>query len=138
MELGCLTFAAASSTASFLRRHPPTFLQPHDRCHHLLRLSAANVSSSSQNTDSGRGNLSAKASKQSISSQWDVSNYAAPSWLPRFEELDTTNMLLRQRIIFLGSQVCPISSIHAVNLNSEIGFLCYACKKNELCTSFFA
>ncbi|KAL3525504.1 hypothetical protein ACH5RR_013876 [Cinchona calisaya] len=27
-----------------------------------------------------------------------------PSWLPRFEELDTTNMLLRQRIIFLGSQ----------------------------------
>lgn len=25
--------------------------------------------------------------------------------LPRFEELDTTNMLLRQRIIFLGSQI---------------------------------
>jgi ATP-dependent Clp protease protease subunit len=25
--------------------------------------------------------------------------------LPKFEELDTTNMLLRQRIIFLGSQV---------------------------------
>ncbi|XP_047954275.1 ATP-dependent Clp protease proteolytic subunit 3, chloroplastic [Salvia hispanica] len=110
MELGCLTFAAASSTASFLRRHPPTFLQPHDRCHHLLRLSAANVSSSSQNTDSGRGNLSAKASKQSISSQWDVSNYAAPSWLPRFEELDTTNMLLRQRIIFLGSQIDDVTA----------------------------
>lgn len=136
MEVGCLTFAAASSTASFLRRHPPTFLQPHDRCHHLLRLSAANVSSSSQNTDSSRGNLSAKASKQSISSQWDVSNYAAPSWLPRFEELDTTNMLLRQRIIFLGSQVWPISSIIALNLNFEMGVCVlinlpalYACKK---------
>jgi hypothetical protein len=25
--------------------------------------------------------------------------------LPKFEELDTTNMLLRQRIVFLGSQV---------------------------------
>ncbi|KAG6394339.1 hypothetical protein SASPL_144923 [Salvia splendens] len=113
MELGCLTFAAASSTptsASFLRRQPPTFPQPHDSCHHLLRLSAANVSSSSQNNDSSRGNLSAKASKQSISSQWDVSNYAAPSWLPRFEELDTTNMLLRQRIIFLGSQIDDVTA----------------------------
>ncbi|KAL1536969.1 ATP-dependent Clp protease proteolytic subunit 3 [Salvia divinorum] len=113
MELACLTFAAASSSpteAAFLRRQPLTFLQPHDRCHQLLRLSAANISSSSQNTGNSRGNLSAKALKQSISSQWDVSNYAAPSWLPRFEELDTTNMLLRQRIIFLGSQIDDVTA----------------------------
>ncbi|XWS47589.1 hypothetical protein CRYUN_Cryun14cG0165100 [Craigia yunnanensis] len=46
-----------------------------------------------------------------LSSNWDVSDLSAvtsvsaPAWFPRFEELDTNNMLLRQRIIFLGSQV---------------------------------
>lgn len=46
-----------------------------------------------------------------LSSNWDVSDLSAvtsvstPTWFPRFEELDTTNMLLRQRIVFLGSQV---------------------------------
>ncbi|KAL8231151.1 hypothetical protein R6Q57_000929 [Mikania cordata] len=49
-----------------------------------------------------------------LSSNWDVptSNYAtsAPAWMPRFEELDTTNMLLRQRIVFLGSQVDDLSA----------------------------
>lgn len=41
-----------------------------------------------------------------LSTNWDVSGVSStPAWLPRFEELDTTNMLLRQRIIFLGSQV---------------------------------
>ncbi|XWS30784.1 hypothetical protein CRYUN_Cryun23aG0019400 [Craigia yunnanensis] len=48
-----------------------------------------------------------------LSSNWDVSDLfavtsapaPAPAWFPRFEELDTSNMLLRQRIIFLGSQV---------------------------------
>ncbi|KAM2719745.1 hypothetical protein EV2_041015 [Malus domestica] len=41
-----------------------------------------------------------------FSSNWDFpsATTSAPR-LPRFEELDTTNMLLRQRIIFLGSQV---------------------------------
>ncbi|KAL0450054.1 UNVERIFIED_CONTAM: ATP-dependent Clp protease proteolytic subunit, chloroplastic [Sesamum latifolium] len=57
-----------------------------------------------------KGSLSVKASNQSLSSNWDVSNYAAPSWLPRFEELDTTNMLLRQRIIFLGSQIDDVTA----------------------------
>ena len=41
---------------------------------------------------------------QTLSSNWEIAGTAAP-YLPRFEELDTTNMLLRQRIIFLGSQV---------------------------------
>lgn len=47
--------------------------------------------------------------RRTLSNNWDVSQdlYSVTSapWLPRFEELDTTNMLLRQRIIFLGSQV---------------------------------
>nr|KYP64989.1 hypothetical protein KK1_019603 [Cajanus cajan] len=47
------------------------------------------------------------ASRQTLSSNWNVSQHhfsasTASPWLPRFEELDTTNMLLRQRIIFLG------------------------------------
>lgn len=127
MERGYLTFAAASSTppaAAFPRRHASSFRQPHDRSQQLLRISAANISSSSQNIDNSRGNLSAKALKQSLSSNWEVSNYAAPSWLPRFEELDTTNMLLRQRIIFLGTQVCPSSSFIAINFKFfEMGFV---------------
>ncbi|OMO55579.1 ClpP [Corchorus capsularis] len=46
-----------------------------------------------------------------LSSNWDfsdssaVTSASAPAWLPRLEDLDTTNMLLRQRIVFLGSQV---------------------------------
>lgn len=108
MERGCLTFAAASSTppaAAFRRRQAPSLRQSPDRLPQLFRISAANFSSFNQNTDIGRANLSAKALKQSLSSNWDVCNSAPPSWLPRFEELDTTNMLLRQRIIFLGTQV---------------------------------
>ncbi|KAK4284163.1 hypothetical protein QN277_001032 [Acacia crassicarpa] len=50
------------------------------------------------------------ASRHTLSSNWDVDlcqNYSATpaQLLPRFEELDTTNMLLRQRIVFLGSPV---------------------------------
>ncbi|GKC12257.1 ATP-dependent Clp protease proteolytic subunit 3, chloroplastic [Tanacetum coccineum] len=66
-----------------------------------------------------RPSLSIKASSSSsskslnnnntttLSSNWDVvgPTSAAPAWMPRFEELDTTNMLLRQRIVFLGSQI---------------------------------
>ncbi|PQQ15693.1 ATP-dependent Clp protease proteolytic subunit 3 chloroplastic [Prunus yedoensis var. nudiflora] len=44
--------------------------------------------------------------RQTLSSNWDFQTATTSSpRLPRFEELDTTNMLLRQRIIFLGSQV---------------------------------
>lgn len=52
--------------------------------------------------------LKSSSSKQTLSSNWDLSQgysaTAAPA-LPRFEDLDITNMLLRQRIVFLGSQV---------------------------------
>ncbi|PON51210.1 ATP-dependent Clp protease proteolytic subunit [Parasponia andersonii] len=55
------------------------------------------------------------SSRGTLSSNWDVgpdcySANSAPSWFPRFEELDTTNMLLRQRIIFLGSQVDDVTA----------------------------
>nr|ACJ84074.1 unknown [Medicago truncatula] len=47
--------------------------------------------------------------RPTLSSNWlvshDLSAKTASPWLPKFEELDTTNMLLRQRIVFLGSQV---------------------------------
>lgn len=55
--------------------------------------------------------LSRPPPRQTLSSNWDVSSFSvdsvaqSPSRLPSFEELDTTNMLLRQRIVFLGSQV---------------------------------
>ncbi|KAJ4960757.1 hypothetical protein NE237_020667 [Protea cynaroides] len=45
----------------------------------------------------------AKSYKETLSTNWNVSNSTAP--LLKFEELDSTNMLLRQRIVFLGSQV---------------------------------
>ncbi|KAI3451810.1 hypothetical protein Pfo_008475 [Paulownia fortunei] len=118
MERGCLTFTTASSApprhsaAVFLRHRAPIFSQSHDNFQRLFQLSTANYSSISQNTNSSRskGCLSVKALNQSLSSKWDVSNYAAPSWLPRFEELDTTNMLLRQRIIFLGTQIDDVTA----------------------------
>jgi len=47
--------------------------------------------------------------RPTLSSNWlvshDLSAQTASPWLPKFEELDTTNVLLRQRIVFLGSQV---------------------------------
>ncbi|KAG8384147.1 hypothetical protein BUALT_Bualt04G0088000 [Buddleja alternifolia] len=118
MERSCLTFTAASSTppkpaaaTAFLRHNTaPILSQSHHKCHQSLRISTIRHRSISQNTSSSsssrsKSSLSVKASNQSLSSNWNVSNYAAPSWLPRFEELDTTNMLLRQRIIFLGTQI---------------------------------
>uniref|UniRef100_A0A803P2H0 ATP-dependent Clp protease proteolytic subunit n=1 Tax=Cannabis sativa TaxID=3483 RepID=A0A803P2H0_CANSA len=58
---------------------------------------------------------SAPSSRRTLSSNWDISQdcfsaTSAPSWMPRLEELDTTNMLLRQRIIFLGSQVDDVTA----------------------------
>ncbi|KAF3448748.1 hypothetical protein FNV43_RR09461 [Rhamnella rubrinervis] len=58
--------------------------------------------------------LKTSSLRRTLSNNWDVSQdcYSVTSapWLPRFEELDTTNMLLRQRIIFLGSQVDDITA----------------------------
>lgn len=54
-----------------------------------------------------KASLNSSSLRHTLSGNWDVlDNYSASSApsLARFEELDTTNMLLRQRIIFLGSQ----------------------------------
>lgn len=70
--------------------------------------------------------LKSSSSKQTLSTNWDVfQDYSATSapWLPRFEELDTTNMLLRQRILFLGSQVSLSLSLQ--NCKSWYLFCCF-------------
>ncbi|XP_051126739.1 ATP-dependent Clp protease proteolytic subunit 3, chloroplastic [Andrographis paniculata] len=108
MERGCMTFTAASSAPP---RPAAAFRlgwgQSPYEAHRQFRLRGAHCRVISQNGGDVRSkrSLSVKALQQSLSSNWDVSSYAAPSWLPRFEELDTTNMLLRQRIIFLGTQI---------------------------------
>lgn len=90
MESCCLAFTTSTTSIFHLKTQTTPIFVP--------------------NYTSKIGSLSAlKASnhtKPTLSTNWDVSNnFAAPSWLPRFEELDTTNMLLRQRIVFLGSQI---------------------------------
>uniref|UniRef100_A0A2P2J9Q5 ATP-dependent Clp protease proteolytic subunit n=1 Tax=Rhizophora mucronata TaxID=61149 RepID=A0A2P2J9Q5_RHIMU len=61
-----------------------------------------------------KSSLDAGTSRQTLSKNWDVAGFSSFSSsapvLPRFEELDTTNMLLRQRIIFLGSQVDDVTA----------------------------
>ncbi|KAL3526992.1 hypothetical protein ACH5RR_011648 [Cinchona calisaya] len=127
MENYCLSFTTASPSHS----RPTNFLHPKTSFSKQFHPSLPSSPSSStiistiikQKTSPNStsiyrrrsGGLCVKASKQAfsgsgsgntLSSNWDVYNYtAAPSWMPRFEELDTTNMLLRQRIIFLGSQI---------------------------------
>lgn len=99
MEGSCLTFSTVRSSTC-LHYNSTFFKQLHT------------------NTIKPRRGLSVKASthnfstaKTTLSSNWDVSNYSkAPAWMPRFEELDATNMLLRQRIVFLGSQVDDITA----------------------------
>ncbi|KAK7340904.1 hypothetical protein VNO77_21621 [Canavalia gladiata] len=60
------------------------------------------------------------SSRRTLSSNWvvsqsDVSASIASPWLPSFEDLDTTNMLLRQRIVFLGSQVDDMTADFIIN-----------------------
>lgn len=112
-----MTFTTASAPsrpgASFLHHGATTFKQFQTNQSSFPSSSSTVISSGSCNIRGREGGFSIKASRrafsasnQTLSSNWDVFNYsAAPSWLPRFEELDTTNMLLRQRIIFLGSQI---------------------------------
>ncbi|XP_061338308.1 ATP-dependent Clp protease proteolytic subunit 3, chloroplastic [Gastrolobium bilobum] len=58
--------------------------------------------------------VNASTTRHTLSSNWlvspDLSASTATPRLPRFEELDTTNMLLRQRIVFLGSQVDDVTA----------------------------
>ncbi|XP_077220709.1 ATP-dependent Clp protease proteolytic subunit 3, chloroplastic-like [Tasmannia lanceolata] len=52
---------------------------------------------------------SMKSYRKTLSSDWNLSISSGP-WMPRIEELDSTNMLLRQRIVFLGSQVDTLTA----------------------------
>ncbi|KAK6927886.1 Clp protease proteolytic subunit /Translocation-enhancing protein TepA [Dillenia turbinata] len=98
-SLGALTFTASTSgTAFFFNTDKTQKLFTSFPANPYLAISPR------------RKPLSVKASrslKQTLSSNWDLSliNTTPPPVLPKFEELDITNMLLRQRIIFLGSQV---------------------------------
>ncbi|KAL5722115.1 endopeptidase Clp [Ranunculus cassubicifolius] len=51
-----------------------------------------------------------QTSRKTLSSNWDLTTNSSPQWMPTMEELDTTNMLLRQRIVFLGSQVDDVTA----------------------------
>ncbi|CAI0627127.1 unnamed protein product [Linum tenue] len=122
MESG-LPFAAAASSQSAT----PLFFSNHAFIHQQFPspLITRNGKSSKKLNNGGRRNLvSVKAlnsssrsgitSRRTLSSNWDTvdfSSFAASApRLPRFEELDTTNMLLRQRIVFLGSEVDDMSA----------------------------
>lgn len=50
------------------------------------------------------------SSRGSLSPSLDSVGASSNLWMPRPEDLDTTNMLLRQRIVFLGSQVDDVSA----------------------------
>ncbi|XP_047328101.1 ATP-dependent Clp protease proteolytic subunit 3, chloroplastic [Impatiens glandulifera] len=116
MEGCCLTFATSSATTR------PTNISSSNEGPGIRRLQINNrrqlisLSSSSRSRRSKRAaSAVVKASRAQLkiplSGNLDSSNYStAPSWMPRFEELDTTSMLLRQRIIFLGSQVDDVTA----------------------------
>ncbi|KNA19573.1 hypothetical protein SOVF_060310 [Spinacia oleracea] len=103
MEMSSLTFTTPSSSTT----KPLSFFN-----HGLKQLKPSTPSffSGTNSWNQNRSRIThVKALKGSIerntlSSNWEFSATAAPR-LPRFEELDITNMLLRQRIIFLGSQI---------------------------------
>lgn len=115
-----LTFAASPSRSMWfnhgvLQTRFPTMTgstsSSFSHARHLTRRKAASSIKALKTTPSSQ--------RRTLSNNWDVSQdlYSVTSdpWLPRFEELDTTNMLLRQRIIFLGSQVLVPSSLGIVN-----------------------
>lgn len=107
MERGLTCVAASQSTS-------PLCFSSHSFIHKQLLLPVVTTDGKAPIIGRRRKPLAVKAlnvgtRRQTLSGNWDVANFSsfatsAPS-LPRFEELDTTNMLLRQRIIFLGSQV---------------------------------
>ncbi|WOH10266.1 hypothetical protein DCAR_0729733 [Daucus carota subsp. sativus] len=117
MESGCLTFTTPAAV--------PSLIPSRSFCSTKLQLSnlAAHHSCSSglerraRKTTKPLLNYSrnSRAASATLSENWDVCNESSASWMPRFEELDTTNMLLRQRIIFLGSQVDDVSADYIIS-----------------------
>ncbi|KAJ7000452.1 ATP-dependent Clp protease proteolytic subunit 3 [Populus alba x Populus x berolinensis] len=120
MEVGLAYLTASQSTSSplcFSNRN--SFINKN----HLLLPVSSDTSTTISVCSKRRKPICVKASKssfnantarQTLASNWDVEKFSsfansAPT-LPKFEELDTTNMLLRQRIIFLGSQVDDVTA----------------------------
>nr|GEV09615.1 ATP-dependent Clp protease proteolytic subunit 3, chloroplastic [Tanacetum cinerariifolium] len=106
MENCCVSASFTSSSPSLLYPKNPLSSNTHF-IHKNTRPSLSIKASSSSSFKSVNNN-----NTTTLSSNWDVvgPTSSAPAWMPRFEELDTTNMLLRQRIVFLGSQVDDMSA----------------------------
>ncbi|KAM7524256.1 hypothetical protein LguiA_014158 [Lonicera macranthoides] len=125
MEKGCLslTTSSPSSRPSIFFNNNGVFQSKQFKPSH--HSSIPTISESTQITRRRRKPLSIKASnndnfeasiRQTLASNWDVFNYSAPpTRLPRLDELDTANMLQRQRIIFLGSQVDDASADYVIS-----------------------
>ncbi|PON47869.1 ATP-dependent Clp protease proteolytic subunit [Trema orientale] len=121
MEMS-LSFGGSPSSSICLNHGVLRTLLPISTMEKSFAPSSSNCSLGSLSSTRGRRAIPAiralkttPSSRGTLSSNWDVgpdcySATSAPSWLPRFEELDTTNMLLRQRIIFLGSQVDDVTA----------------------------
>nr|AFK36040.1 unknown [Lotus japonicus] len=82
----------------------------HDLFHSQIPILTASTKATRRTTTKPLFTVNASSTtRQTLSSNWDLPNDLSAStaspWLPKLEELDTTNMLLRQRIVFLGSQV---------------------------------
>ncbi|XP_050385028.1 ATP-dependent Clp protease proteolytic subunit 3, chloroplastic [Argentina anserina] len=106
-----MTYAASASRPLSFNTQPATALH-----HGLLSATTTSTIDCSRSTRRRRlvGLVKAASSsphtRPTLSTNWDfqfadAAATASPPRVPRLEELDTTNMLLRQRIIFLGSQV---------------------------------
>ncbi|CAD5173234.1 unnamed protein product [Musa acuminata subsp. malaccensis] len=55
--------------------------------------------------------VAAAGRRMTLSEGWDMSGSTPGAFrMLRFEELDSTNMVLRQRIVFLGSQVDTVTA----------------------------
>lgn len=117
MESGCLTFTAAPSiipSRSFcLIKSQLNNLGTNYSCSNGLERRARKTTKPLLNYSCS--NRKSTVTSSTLSSNWDVCNDSSPSWMPRFEELDTTNMLLRQRIVFLGSQVDDVSADYIIS-----------------------
>ncbi|KAJ9147294.1 hypothetical protein P3X46_029471 [Hevea brasiliensis] len=112
MERGLTCVAASQSTS-------PLCFSSHTFIHKQLLLPVITTDGKATITSTRRKPLAVRAwnvgtRRQTLSGNWDVANFysfaTSASSLPRFEELDMTNMLLRQRIIFLGSQVDDVAA----------------------------
>ncbi|GAB4827947.1 ATP-dependent Clp protease proteolytic subunit 3 [Ancistrocladus abbreviatus] len=116
MEIRSLTFMPSSSSAT-----PLSFFDNQLKTNQPLIFPRINGTSKVSNvwhkSTSGAGrpmsiclkSFNGSITRPTLSSNWDVSGSVAPS-LPKLEELDSTNMLLRQRIIFVGSQIDDMSA----------------------------